>query len=102
MFGSLATTLDAIVATSAANLAAATPGSIVSSTGLLLDMIGAILLLNYGIPPKIDPEGHQHIILEQVDEAEIKRAATYRARSSWGLGLLILGFALQLVGNFLG
>jgi len=45
-------------------------GSIINSLGLILDIIGALLLLKYGIPNKIDPEGHNNLILEQEDTTE--------------------------------
>ena len=72
-----------------------------ASSGLVFDIIGALLIFKYGIPPRIDPQGHQHLILEQIDEDEKAKAATYIKRSEVGIGLLILGFALQLAGNLI-
>ena len=74
---------------------------IVSSLGLVADIIGAVLIFKYGIPPRIDPHGHQHLILEQIDEEEKAKATVYIKRSEVGVGLLILGFALQLASNFI-
>jgi len=74
---------------------------VVSSIGLVADIIGAVLIFKYGIPPRIDPEGHQHLILEQIDEGEKTKAASYIILSQVGVGLLILGFALQLFSNFI-
>jgi hypothetical protein len=34
-----------------------TCSSIINSAGLILDIVGAMLLLKFGIPNKIDPEG---------------------------------------------
>lgn len=76
-------------------------GSIVNSLGLILDIIGALLLLKYGIPNKIDPEGHINLILEQEDEAEKGKAKVYEKRSDIAVILIILGFVLQLVSNFI-
>jgi hypothetical protein len=39
--------------------------------------------------------------MEETDEAEIAKAKRYDARARWGIGLLIGGFVLQLVSNFL-
>jgi hypothetical protein len=72
-----------------------------SSIGLAANFIGAILIFVYGIPPKLDPAGHQHLVLEQVDEQEKAKAASYIRCSKVGVGLLILGFALQLASNFI-
>jgi hypothetical protein len=75
--------------------------TIVSSLGLVADIIGAVLIFKYGIPPRIDPQGHQHLILEQIDEQEKAKAAVFIKRSEVGVALLILGFALQLASNFM-
>jgi hypothetical protein len=73
----------------------------VASTGLVLDMVGAFVIWLYGLPPQIDPQGHIHIICEQIDESERLRAQRYIRLSRCGLLLLILGFALQLFSNFI-
>jgi len=75
--------------------------TIVNSFGLILDIIGALLLLRFGLPPRIDPEGHIHIIAEQVDEAEITLGRRYHFWSNVAVILLILGFLGQLVSNCL-
>jgi hypothetical protein len=73
----------------------------VNSIGLVLDICGAILLWKYGLPESISREGHQYIVLGQKDEAEAAKAKTYDRWSKLGLSLLILGFVLQLVSNFI-
>jgi len=78
-----------------------TASSIVNSLGLILDIIGALLLLKYGIPNKIDPEGHINLILEQEDEAEKEKAKVYKKWSDRAVRLIVLGFVVQLVSNFL-
>ena len=69
--------------------------------GLICGIVGALLLLRFGIPNKIDPEGHQALILEQDDEDEKKRARTYKKLSNIGLGLICVGFAFQFIATFL-
>lgn len=76
-------------------------GGFVSSSGLMLDIVGVILIFLYGLPEPISREGHQCIITEQVDEKEALKAKKYDFRARIGLTLLILGFALQLVGNWI-
>lgn len=73
----------------------------INSVGLVLDICGAVLLWKYGLPEAISREGHQYIVLEQKDEAEAEKAKAYDFWSKLGLGLLIFGFVLQLVSNFI-
>ena len=75
--------------------------SIVGSLGLFLDIIGAMLLFFFGLPPKIDRDGSINIITEQIDEGEKKKAEKYDLIGRSGLILLILGFALQLLAIWL-
>ena len=73
----------------------------INSLGLILDIIGALLLIKFGIPPKIDREGHQHWILEQVDQSEIEKARLYDRWSNIAILLIVVGFVLQLVSNYI-
>lgn len=75
--------------------------TLVNSIGLGLDVVGAVLLLLFGLPPRLDPEGHVRIIAEEVDTSEIEKASCYARRSRFGVVLLILGFAFQLASNYL-
>lgn len=72
-----------------------------SSIGLVSDMIGALLIWKYGLPPRIDPEGHISLILQQTDECQVATARRYMRRSSCGILLLVFGFGLQLISNYL-
>jgi len=75
--------------------------TVVNSLGLILDIAGALLLLRFGLPPRIDPEGHIHLILEQIDESEIALGRRYLRWSKIAVVLLILGFIGQLISNYL-
>lgn len=75
--------------------------SIINSAGLVLDIIGALLLIKFGIPNKIDPSGAIYRTVSQIDNAEIQRAETYQRWSNIAIKLIILGFVLQLVSNFI-
>lgn len=70
--------------------------------GLALDIVGAILLWRFGLPEHISPSGAVHIIGEKPDEAETRKAQGYKRWSVRGIGLLVAGFALQLLGVVLG
>ena len=72
----------------------------INSLGLLLDIIGAILLMKFGIPPKVDRQGHIYLITHGVDEDEIRKAKNYDWWSMFGLVLIVLGFVLQLASNY--
>lgn len=63
----------------------------------LSGLLGAIIIFFFGLPPKLDPEGHQHLLAEGVDEKEKKKARIYKRISYCGVLLLILSFLLQVV-----
>jgi hypothetical protein len=74
---------------------------VINSLGLVLDIVGAVLLWKYGLPEALSREGHTYLALEETNEAEKAKAASYDKWSRAGLGLLIAGFVLQLISNFL-
>ena len=74
---------------------------IINSFSLLLDILGAITIFKFGIPEKIDKNGHQYLILEQTNEVEAKKAKYYEIYSYIGLTMLLFGFILQLISNFI-
>lgn len=76
-------------------------GAEINSIGLVLDIVGALLLWKYGLPESIDRSGSIHLILEQTSDEEIAKAKRYDNFSKVALMLLILGFILQLLSNFL-
>jgi len=77
------------------------PSTLVNSIGLILDIVGALLLIKFGIPPKIDREGHMHLILEQEDQDEIQKARIYDRWSTFAILLIVAGFIFQLVSNYI-
>lgn len=78
-----------------------TVSAFVNSAGLVLDIIGAIFLFIYGVPEHIDKYGHIFIISDDIDEGEKMKWRKYDCWAKFGVGLLILGFVLQLLSNFL-
>ncbi len=75
---------------------------LVNSLGLIFDIIGAYLVWHYGLPPDVNRRGTRRLLLEGVDQAEIQKAKRFDFRSSVGFVCLIIGFALQLVSNWVG
>lgn len=65
--------------------------------GLSFNIIGAILIWKYGLPAKIDREGHRHLLLEGEDGNQKRLAKKYDRLSNFGMLLLILGFVSQLI-----
>ena len=75
--------------------------SLVNSIGLLCDIVGAVLIWRYGLPEPISRTGAVHLIAEQTDETEKAKANRYDRIARSGIVLLVGGFVLQLVSNFL-
>ena len=73
---------------------------LVNSLGLICDVVGAVLITWYGLPEPISRIGGINIAYG-VNENEIAKAKKYDFRSKVGLWLLIGGFFLQLVSNFI-
>lgn len=65
----------------------------------LLGLLGSILIFFFGLPPKIDLDGHIHLILDQEDKNEKKKAKIYKCISYFGIFFLILSFLLQVLNN---
>jgi hypothetical protein len=74
---------------------------LVNSSGLFLDICGALLIFRFGMPEHVSRTGTGALLLEGVDEAEIEKAKRYDRLGRLGIGLLIIGFVLQLLSNFL-
>ena len=64
-----------------------------------IGLIGTVLIFFFGLPSRINPEGHINLICEQVDEGEKKKAKKYKFWSYIGISLLVLSFLLQLVST---
>ncbi len=75
--------------------------TIVNCLGLVLDIAGVVMVWRYGLPEALSREGAQYIITEQTDQAEKAKAARFDLLSKIGLALIIGGFGLQLLSNFL-
>lgn len=73
---------------------------ILNSIGLIFDIVGVILIFIFGISPSIDRSGSVSLSLG-TDEKEKQKANVYDRYSRAGLILVVVGFTLQLIGNFL-
>jgi hypothetical protein len=73
----------------------------VNSVGLVCDIVGAVLIWRYGLPETITRSGTVYLVTEETDEAEKAKARRYDRTARCGIALLVGGFVLQLVSNFL-
>lgn len=73
----------------------------ISSIGLILDIIGVLFVFKYGLPEVLDRQGRGFLLLEGTDDAEAAKARHYDRMARIGLFLIIAGFVLQLIGNWL-
>ncbi|MFC5436864.1 hypothetical protein ACFPME_09880 [Rhodanobacter umsongensis] len=72
-----------------------------NSIGLCMDIAGALSIWKFGLPEQISREGHQFIVIEEKDGAEAAKAKRYDKFARVGISLLVLGFLLQLVSDFI-
>ncbi len=73
----------------------------VNSIGLALDIAGVLVLFKYGLPSKVREGGVQHLLLEGTDNEQTLLFTLYQRFARCGLGLLVLGFALQIISNLM-
>ena len=62
-----------------------------------LGFLGSLLLFFFGLPPKLDIDGYQHLILEQIDKDEKRKAKLYRVLGNIGIILITICFLLQVI-----
>ncbi len=74
---------------------------LVNSAGLVLDIAGIGLLFWFGLPAMMAVSGEVRVVGKHVDLEEIREHRRYRRWSRVGLSLLILGFLLQILSNFM-
>ncbi len=76
--------------------------NIVNSLGLFLDIVGVCLIFWFGLPKWIPRDGEPLIIDGGTAGEDPKpKPDRYTLGNRIGLGLLICGFILQLVSNFI-
>jgi hypothetical protein len=73
----------------------------INSAGLLLDIAGAVMLFRYGLPAEFSRSGHPLLTGWEFDPEEAANAKRYQRLSWVALGLLVGGFFVQLVSNYL-
>lgn len=61
--------------------------------------IGTVMIFQFGVPSQIDTGGKISLLAEQEDEDEKIKIAKYKLLGKCGLGLIALGFLLQIIGE---
>lgn len=69
--------------------------------GLSLDIIGVIGLFFFGLPPDFDRHGQSAIIWQEENEEDKKKGRLYAGFSRISLGLLVIGFSIQIIATAL-
>jgi hypothetical protein len=64
-------------------------------------LIGTILIFFYGLPSKINEDGHINLILEQEDKKAKENSKKYKIFSYFGLSLIALSFLIQIINIIL-
>ena len=80
-------------------------GDNITAIGLALDIIGALLLWKYVVEinfadKKDYLKGNATLVLADPTPEQIRRYKRNITLSRFGIGLLIAGFFLQLIGNY--
>ena len=70
-----------------------------NDTGLVVDIIGAVLLFKFGLPDSINRKGHIYLITEQNNPEEERKCQQYDRFGKLGLIFIIIGFLLQVISN---
>ncbi|MGE4545851.1 MAG: hypothetical protein AB7D06_17300 [Pedobacter sp.] len=74
--------------------------TLLNSGGLSLDIIGAVLIFKFGLPEPIGRDGYTYFMVRTEDDQEEKQSKTYDFLAKAGIWFLILGFAFQLLSNY--
>jgi hypothetical protein len=68
-------------------------------TGLIFDIIGAIVLFKYGLPIETNKYGSIFLIAEESNIDEIKQHKKSESISKIGILLILLGFIFQFLSS---
>jgi hypothetical protein len=74
---------------------------LLNSIGLVLDIAGVVMIWFYGLPEPLSLEGRTYLVTGLIDEKEKAKAQRFHRLSKIGLALILGGFLLQFVSNFL-
>ncbi len=70
-----------------------------TSMGLAVDVVGALLVWGRGLPTQISRAGASVFPEETLDETLLRESTCTDTLAHLGIGLLVLGFSLQLLSS---
>jgi hypothetical protein len=73
-------------------------GRTVNAVGLVMDIVGALLLWQFGLPEALARDGGEFLWEEPTPEGKKKAKRNVRW-SRFAIGLIVLGFLLQLASD---
>lgn len=71
--------------------------TILNIAGLLMNLGGVILLFRYGMPYRVRSEGLSYLVTEQADKREVAIERWYGLLGWFGVILIVLGTAAQIL-----
>lgn len=72
-----------------------------NSLGLLSDIIGVILIFKFALQPKVNSSEIVNIVTEDSSISTDEEIALYDKRARLGIRLVVAGFVLQFLSNFI-
>ena len=72
-----------------------------NTIGLLLDIIGALLILVFWVAPQTAFKGKIVTSEDEYSKKDRKKFGYMKLLAQLGMGLLILGFLLQVLSNYI-
>lgn len=69
---------------------------VLTTSGLILDIVGVVVLFCFGLPPRLAMSGI--LALDRNTDAFQKKEKRYRTWSYAALACLVTGFLLQIIG----
>jgi len=72
-----------------------------NTLGLIFDIIGVLLLFKFGLTANPSKEGAMNFVFEGVDEKIARKWRKYNFFSILGIILVIVGFILQIISNYI-
>lgn len=76
---------------------------IINSIGLVIDIVGAIMIFKFGLPPALENNRDftMYVGSDEIDHEAIKKDKRFQLFNKIGLWLLVGGFTCQLASNFI-
>ena len=74
---------------------------LIDTLGLLIDIVGVLLLWVFGFPAAEISRSGKDIAVSNREDGQIATPKGYESRARLALSLILIGFVLQMISNFL-